>query len=505
MKPLSRRNFLKAGSISLTIPFLESFPGLAQAASASGSLKRILFFGLSNAQYENMLMPTSTTYMTGPQGVRYIPLNSITGDVSRIFTAAKYNGLKSKMNIMRGFDLVVGNETVGAGHDILIPLTACDGKGTAANVQMKDSIDTVIANSPLFYPNTPFRKVLNAVPVSEQGFRYNYSLQGGSQRAQLEGPSKIFADFFSGTLPGDVGTPTTPIDTNLSRRLALNSAVSKLSALTNSSRLSAADKMKLSQHTDMVNNLIATLAPPTGGTTPGAGQGCAKPTLASGINESFNSASGNQARLKACLDQIFMSFLCQLTNMAVFHPVVAYDTGNFEMGDGGNDVYHQMAGHNYEPDKYLRYNGWVYDQLLYLLNLMEGTRESNGLTMLDNSLVVVLSNDACGVHSYQDFPVVTFGSLGGLIKTGNYINYQRTNMPTLVGGHLSTVPSPNAAGEYYYKYNYQLGRPLGSFHTTLLNVLKIPHSGFGDYSDPNGNYSQFTTAAAKQESLPILV
>lgn len=253
----------------------------------------------------------------------------------------------------------------------------------------------------------------------------------------------------------------------------------------------------------MINQLMPSLAPPTGGGT-GPGAGCVKPTLPSGINESFNSASGNQVRLRACLDQIYMAFNCQLTNVAVFHLVVAYDTGNWEMGDGGNDVYHQLAGHSYDLARYLKYNGWVYDQLLYLLNMMDATTESNGRTMLDNSLVVVVSNDACAVHSYRDLPVVTFGSLGGALKTGNYINYQRPEAKKMVGGGLSYVPAPNANGEYGYEYNYNLGRPLGAFYNTLLNVLNISHSGFGAYVDAAGNYSAFTTAAAKLKSLPII-
>ena len=503
MKPISRRNFIKAGATTLTIPFLESFPQMSMAATASGSLKRILFFGLTNAQYEDVLMPTSTSYTTGPEGVRYIPLSTFSGDISQIFTAAKYGALKSKMNIMRGFDQLVNSSEIQPGHETLYPLGACGERSGL----VKDTIDTVISNSSIFYPTAPFRKSLNAVPVNDQEFRYNYSWQGGSQRAVLTGPSSIFTDFFSGTLPSTGGTVPPPTDTNISRRIAMQNTVAKLNALVSSPKLSASDKIKLGAHASMVNDLLPNLAAPVAGAGSGGivGPTCTKPTAPTGINESFLSASGNQARVRSCLDQIYMAFNCQLTNMAVFHPVVASDTGNWEMGDGGNDIYHQLAGHHYEVAKYLMYNGWVYDQLLYLLNKMDATKESNGLSMLDNSLVVVISNDACGVHSYEDIPVTTFGSLGGTIKTGNYINYQRTNAPAMTGGSLDFVPAPNANGDYTKKYTYNLGRPLGSLYNTILNALKIPHSGFGSYVDASGNYAAFTTAAAKQASLPLLV
>lgn len=144
--------------------------------------------------------------------------------------------------------------------------------------------------------------------------------------------------------------------------------------------------------------------------------------------------------------------------------------------------------------KIKQHKGWVLDQLIYLLNLMDATKESNGLSMLDNSLVVLISNGACSIHSYQDIPVITFGSLGGALKTGNYINYQRTTAPQLIGGH---------DGGPAYKYN--LGRPLASFYTTLLNALKISHTGFGNYVNAETNYSEFITAQAKQANLPVRV
>lgn len=508
MKNWSRRNFIKAGATTLTIPFLESIPNVAMAASASGSLKRIMFFCLSNAWYEDIIFPKSKSYLTGAEGVRYIPLNSLSGDISQMFTAAKYGNLKSKMNLMRGFDLLSTPGGSG-GHRLQYALGASDELGSSSVTN--SSIDALISNSSQFYPTAPFKTFLNAFPVKDgRADKYNYSYQGGSSRSVLGGPTSIFTEFFSGSLPstgggGGTTTPTTPTDTNLSRRIALEGALSKISAIAKSTKLSTSDKAKLDAHGTLISKLLPSIAAPTGtgGGSVSVGGSCSKPSITSGINESVSSSSGNQARLRACMDQIYMAFNCQLTNMAVLHPYVAYDSGNWEMGDTGNDQYHQLAGHHYDPAQYLKLKGWLFDQLLYLINMMDSTKESNGLTMLDNSLIVVVSNDACSIHSTEDIPVITFGSLGGLLKTGNYINYQRTDSTSRTG-ELEISNAPNAAGEYYYRYNYNLGRPFGQFYTTLLNVLKIPHSGFGSYADSGGKYSQFTSAAGKQASLPII-
>ncbi len=524
MKPISRRNFIRTGTAMMSMPFIEGLPELAMAANATGSQKRILFFCLSNAWYPDVVFPSSTNYSVGPEGVRYIPLNSIAGDISQLFTSAKYGALKSKMNIMRGFDLLGG--ALG-GHDLMYALGACKEGGVTEN-----TIDTIISNSSQFYPTPPaeqrHRNMCVSPVVGEHvDNKYNYSFVNGDYRGYLQGPTQIFQEFFTGTLPtagvlsasGFSATSSFSAmsisDPNISRRVALTNAMKKVASMATSTKFTAQDRDQLIRHQEILSNMLPGLAAPTPRPTPvptptpapvpapvPVGTACMRPAKPSGINENMSSQSGNQARLRNVLSQIYMAFNCQITNMAVIHPIVAADMGVAFMGDAGVAVadgeYHQLAGHRHDVPKYLAQKGWLFDQLLYLLNMMEATKESNGLSMLDNSLVVVVSNDACSIHSYEDIPIITFGSLGGTMKTGSYINYQRLDAPASTGGFDQT----NGVS---FSYKYNLGRPFGSFYTTLLNILKIPHTGFGSYTDPQGVYSQFTSAAGKQASLPLLV
>jgi Protein of unknown function (DUF1552) len=499
MKPLNlnRRNFIRIGAQTLTIPFLGSMPLMANAASASGSLKRVIFYTFHNAWYQDQVFPRSTNYTVGAGGVRHIPLNQISGDISPLFTAAKYGAIKSKMNVMRGFD-VISQALGGGGHQQRYALAASDDRSGGA---VKDSIDTVISNSNNFYPAAPFRKFLNVVPVSDINGKYNFSFQGGTERSQIMGPRSLFTEYFSESLPGGGGA-TTPTDQNAARRLAMNATMNRLSALSQSTQLSSADRVKMQEHSDLVRKMLTTLAPPAA--TSGTLSSCSKPVAPAGINESYTARTGITQRMRTLMDEIYMILSCQLTNVVSIQPCNGDDSGTlFTNGDNISDVYHQMAGHHHDIPRYLPAKTWIMDQILYLANLMNSRTESNGLTMLDNSLIVVVSNDGCSVHSSEDIPVITFGSLGGLIKTGNYINYQRpeTRQST---GELDLINAPDASGNYYYRYNYNLGRPLGQLYTTLLNVLGIPHSGFGEYHDPAGNYAAFTSAAGKQASLPIL-
>lgn len=494
---LNRRNFIRIGAQTLTIPFLESMPRMANASTASGSLKRIIFYTFHNAWYQDQVFPQSTNYTAGAGGVRYIPLSQFSGDISPLFTAAKYGALKPKMNVMRGFD-VISQAVGGGGHRSLYALAASDERSSGASM---DSIDTVISNSAKFYSANPFRKFLNVLPVTDISGMYNYSFQGGKERSQILGPKSLFTEYFTEALPGGSGATAPAEDLYAARRLAMDATMNKLSAFSQSTQLSSADRIKMQEHSDIVKKMLTTLTPPAA--TSGTLSSCSKPVAPSGINESYTARTGITQRMRTLMDEIYMILGCQLTNVVSIQPCNGDDSGTlFTDGNSISDVYHQMAGHHHDIPRYLPAKTWIMDQILYLANLMNSKVESNGLTMLDNSLIVVLSNDGCGTHMSEDIPVITFGSLGGTIKTGNYINYQRPEAAQS-SAILDLINAPDAQGNYYYRYNYNLGRPLGSLYTTLLNVLGIPHSGFGEYYDPGGKYAAFTSAAGKQANLPI--
>lgn len=487
---LSRRSFSKG---LLSLPLLESIGRTARAAGASGSLTRVIFYVFHNAWYEDVVFPRSPTYLTGPEGVRYLPLSQLTGDLSTLFPASKYSALKSKMNIMRGFDLLSASQG-GGGHRALYALGASDERSSAAAA---DTIDTVISNASQFYPTAPFRRLLNASTANDTGSGYNFSYQGGAPRSQLRGPSQLFTEFFSGALPG-MTPPMMASDPNLARRVALLTTQQRLRTLAGSPRLAMTDQRRLTQHADVMTALIDGLAPAA--TTP-AVMSCSRPTNTT-LAESMN-APGAQRRIRLVLDEVYMALACQLTNVVTLQPVNADDAATLVTDGGANEVYHQMAGHHHDLPRYLPAKTFLFDQLLYLLNRMDSTQETNGRSMLDNSLVVVVSNDGCGTHSSWDMPVVTFGSLGGRLRTGNYINYQRPTAPSLTSS-LDLVNAPDAAGRYRYDYELNLGRPLGQFYATVLNVLGIPHSGFGEYTDPDGHYAAFTSSSGRRASLPVL-
>jgi hypothetical protein len=74
-------------------------------------------------------------------------------------------------------------------------------------------------------------------------------------------------------------------------------------------------------------------------------------------------------------------------------------------------------------DDLLRVDQFHMEQFAYLIQRMEGIQESNGTSLLDNTLFTYGSGLGDGsTHQYNDLPVIVAGSGGGKFKTGQHVN-----------------------------------------------------------------------------------
>jgi hypothetical protein len=61
-----------------------------------------------------------------------------------------------------------------------------------------------------------------------------------------------------------------------------------------------------------------------------------------------------------------------------------------------------------------------------LLERMEGIKEANGTTLLDNTIITLGAGMGDGTtHQYNDLPLVVAGGGGGKLKLGNHIHCKR--------------------------------------------------------------------------------
>ena len=99
-----------------------------------------------------------------------------------------------------------------------------------------------------------------------------------------------------------------------------------------------------------------------------------------------------------------------------------------------------------------------FDLIAGLCKKLESIKEGNG-TMLDNTVIVYLSDGAEGHHSRcWEWPMVVIGDMGGKLKTGRYVDYPG--------------------------YGQKAHRTTANMYVTLLQLAGSTRDSFG-MADPN--------------------
>jgi hypothetical protein len=91
---------------------------------------------------------------------------------------------------------------------------------------------------------------------------------------------------------------------------------------------------------------------------------------------------------------------------------------------------------------YQTYNAKMFAKFL---DLLAAIPESDGTTLLDNTLVVWCGQIAAGDHSLDNIPYVLAGAMGGAVKTGRYVRYPRVKTPDWPTYSNSANPPGNDA------------------------------------------------------------
>jgi hypothetical protein len=85
---------------------------------------------------------------------------------------------------------------------------------------------------------------------------------------------------------------------------------------------------------------------------------------------------------------------------------------------------HHPASHRDLSDDYERVSRYYCGQLAYLAGRLQAMPEGEG-TVLDNTCLLWLSNMFSGsAHDNSRLPIITLGSLGGMLATGRVLNYR---------------------------------------------------------------------------------
>ena len=130
--------------------------------------------------------------------------------------------------------------------------------------------------------------------------------------------------------------------------------------------------------------------------------------------------------------------------------------------------HHQMS-HNQKKfiEDLIKVDHFHMGQFAYLLEKMDGIKEANGKTLLDNTLFTYGSGLGDGAtHQYSALPIVTAGSGGGAFKTGRHFNLSEQSGLT-----------PKVGGKYVAPEG---GVPLANLWLTQARALGLKMDRFAD-------------------------
>jgi len=284
------------------------------------------------------------------------------------------------------------------------------GAGGPAGYADRISVDQFIANrigTTTAFPSLEFGvRVIGGEPLN------TISYSGANQpNVPIYDPVQMYARMFANST-----LSSTQLTTLLSeRKSVLDFLQSDISAL--ESRLSASDQSRLDAHLTGVRTMEQQLTSSVAT--------CSAPAMPPALDP--NDMANFPAIGKLQMDMMLLGLSCGMTNVSTFMWANA-DSWQYYPFAGANEEHHGTS-HCSDTDSVnvnnlVLINIWQAQQVAYMLDQLSTTLESDGSTMLDNS--VLLWGNELGVgntHSYKNIPWMLAGGAGGYFKTGRFLQY----------------------------------------------------------------------------------
>jgi hypothetical protein len=472
-KTWTRRHILKGTGVALALPFLETLAPRRAAAAVAGVKKR----------YITMYFPNGTADFWKPSG------GGATWQLSAILEP--FAPMKSKLMVIQG----IGNYSPFGGH--IEPShghnAASAWTGTkAAGENNSISVDQVIANQIVTANGgtspTPLQSIqlglstLDSSPdgIAAQNSRSMSWKDASTPLYKIVSPQAAF-DRLVGTgaaMPSAMGNMT-PDPLAERRRLLRKSALDYVLADATSleGRLSTSDKGRLDKFLTSVRSLETRVAMPS--MQVGGGGNCtntARPTWTAAVgNTAPDYNRGAHATLM--IDLTVMAIQCDITRVVSFmlddarsdYVYNFIQERNFQ-GGGGTSVpgtapvggYHGLQHAGNTNNGFATIGWWNAQRVNELATKLDAIKEGTG-TVLDNTVIHMMSGMHGGNHDGQDLPIALVGGGGGVLKQNQYINGGGKNLADL---HLTIINK--VFGGTLAKF----GTPMGNYtHGTMITDI----------------------------------
>ena len=453
---VSRRMFLRgAGGIMLGIPTLSSL--LTKDARSQEVLVPIRYVQwiTDHGQYKDRFWPAAPTVEVAP-GVKARRLSEIAGPLSQVLDAT-FDPIRNKVNLIRGLDLMVSKFF----HNACAPTCASWPRNDDHIPFFAHSIDSILETSTKVYPTPSRVPALRLTPGVNSGYKwgsFSWTTRNGKpfKLPAYDSTQTAFEAVFAGATGG-----APQVDPVIAQRKRLtDQVIDDYRRVVGGRTLSSADKQLLTDYMDLLAELQTRMQiePPK----------CTPPQQLA--------QSDFDVLHKNAVDIVVAALLCGATR------VVAYHCYQGSPKDYNEETFHAWA-HD-DASKHAPMQNWRYRQFAHLVSRMDSITDINGRTLLDNSLVYCgneLSDPGHGNSHLQGMPILTAGSAGGKLVTGEYIDYGARLMNNLL--------------------------------VTFFNVMGLAPAdyerngvaGFGDYEGNRAaSYAAYVTTEARRSPLPYL-
>jgi hypothetical protein len=427
--PLSRRHLLQGLGASLALPLLPSLLPKSARAQVSAVQKTFIGVQAQNGLFrmygpDSELMPASAldyaTYSTqgftptdvpGTHRVHTASLQTLAtkngGKISDLIDAS-FTPMLGKMMMIQGIDylsLVSFHHRAQFGNYYAV-------SGTSGQPAMA-TIENVLAHSNTFYKNPLLKGTTvcftdNPAEQSNQYYgsqtydnpmdRVNSAIVGA--QPVYSNPGTLWDAFFA------TNTASVPL-----RKTVVDRVLSDYNALRGSSRLGAQDKQKLDVHVQFLQETQQKVA--------AVSQICNVPRPAA--------VTGNLLTIQTINSVITALVACGKCNSFMGMATTLQSTGGEDWHNWSHAGYHNddMTGFVdaiVDPNQY----GLLKEQNRKLIKgvCLDLATKLDAQGLLDNTVLVWLMEHNKRGHEAWNVPAITFGSAGGVFKTGQYLDYR---------------------------------------------------------------------------------
>jgi len=421
----TRRNFLRGLGACLALPAFESlmpFSTVAATIQAGGSAMKAAPTRMAFVYVPNGTIP-SAWWPEGDAGKSFVMPR----------TLQPLENLRDKMQIISGLgDVSAEAGPDGAGDHARAGGTFLTGvrikKTAGSDIYAGVSIDQVVAHQIGHLTRFPsleltcdaIRKAGDCDSGYSCAYGYNMAWRSPTQPLTPEPNPRLVFERLFGT-----GTPSERI-VNLKRRQQEQHSILDFvmdDAATVQRKLNGRDKQKLDQYLSSVREIEQRIQHAEQMPVP-------NPAIdaPAGIPADF------EEHIALMFDMLLLAFQTDSTRIATM--LLAGEGSNRTFSEiGFSEGHHNLTHHKNNPemiDKVKEIDLWYVKQLTKFLGKMDATKDSDGESLLHNSMIVYGSGNADGNrHSHTNLPILLAGAGGGGFKPGRYVKVKPTPITNL--------------------------------------------------------------------------